>query len=240
MNSSKRAGLVGAMWALLLVGCGGGGSGGSSGGGASTPPSACVTNCSAGTLSTTHAAGNPATGRTYWISLVAAGGGACDACHGTPPSNASFSAAIGANGPYNTLAYYATAPANITTGLNATANAAMATYKAGAVANQDNLSAYFASLMTPVLTNPGNSTWKSGGAYSYQIGAPAATDYLVSTTTYAVTTSAGLTLAVNASGLVTGTLPTVATPTTYTVTLDAINAAATTTTGSVTYTITVQ
>jgi hypothetical protein len=180
----------------------------------------------------------------------------CFICHGATPSDLGFSNgyfAPGTYGPYKTLAYYATSPANITTSVDAAAVTFAATptgaaglmvpSAAGSKTNQNDLSAYFASLMTPVLTNPGNMTWSSGATFSYQIGSPAATDYLVSTTTYSVSATGGLSsLSVSSTGLVTGTLPTVTKATNYTVTLTASNAAATTGTGtgSVSFTLTVQ
>jgi hypothetical protein len=148
--------------------------------------------------------------------------------------------------------YYATNPANFTAGLNATTHTAMLSWNAWSIANQDDLSAYFASFRTPELINPGNSTWASGAAYSYQISAPLTADYLVSTTTYNV--SAGtqtvngpiaLPLSVSATGLVTGTLPIVTTPTTYSVYIYVRNmppggTPVMMTQGSVSYTLTVQ
>ncbi|HLP99079.1 MAG TPA: autotransporter domain-containing protein [Sideroxyarcus sp.] len=149
--------------------------------------------------------------------------------------------------PNKTLAHYATNPANLaaamlvvgSTTITATASGDMTASKDNATtANKEDLSAYFASLLTPVLTNPGNSTMASGAAYSYQIVSAATSDYLVSTTTYGASAT-GITFSVSASGLVTATLPTVAAPTNYTVTLSATNAAAATPTGSVSFTLTV-
>ncbi|MDO8413297.1 MAG: putative Ig domain-containing protein [Gallionellaceae bacterium] len=81
----------------------------------------------------------------------------------------------------------------------------------------------------PVVTNPGTMTATSGSAFSYQI---VATN---SPTSYSIT-AIGLTLGVSVSGLVTGTLPTVTSPTNYSVTLNATNASGT---GSQTFTLTV-
>jgi hypothetical protein len=153
--------------------------------------------------------------------------------------------------------YYATNPANFTAGLNATTHTAMLSWNAWSIANQDDLSAYFASFRTPELINPGNSTWASGAAYSYQISAPLTADYLVSTTTYNAgavhfntnptvpDTSPRLLLSVSATGLVTGTLPIVTTPTTYSVYIYVRNmppggTPVMMTQGSVSYTLTVQ
>ncbi|MDO8413298.1 MAG: autotransporter domain-containing protein [Gallionellaceae bacterium] len=81
----------------------------------------------------------------------------------------------------------------------------------------------------PVVTNPGTMSATSGSAFSYQI---IATN---SPTSYSVT-AAGLTLSVNGSGLVTGTLPAVTSATNYSITLDASSV---TGTGSQTFTLTV-
>ena len=73
-------------------------------------------------------------------------------------------------------------------------------------------------------------TAASGSAFSYQISATN------TPTSYSVTTSAGLTLSVNGSGLVSGTLPAVSSPTNYSVTLNATNV---TGTSSQTFTLTI-
>ena len=80
-----------------------------------------------------------------------------------------------------------------------------------------------------VVTNPGAMTAVSGTAFSYLI---VATN---SPTSYNVT-AAGLALSVSASGLVTGTLPVVTTPTDYSITLSATNVSGT---GSQTFILTV-
>ena len=79
----------------------------------------------------------------------------------------------------------------------------------------------------PVVTNPGPMTAASGAAFSYQIIA-------TNTPTSYIVTAAGLTLNVNGSGLVSGTLPTVTSPTSYSITLNATNVSGT---GSQTFTL---
>ena len=72
----------------------------------------------------------------------------------------------------------------------------------------------------PVITNPGSMTAASGADINYQI---IATN---SPTSYSVA-AAGLTLSVDSSGLVTGILPSVTSPSSYSVTISASNAGGT-------------
>ena len=138
------------------------------------------------------------------------------------------------------LAYYATDPANIATGIAAANSLSMGdpntagTNANKAVTNANDLSAYFASLFAPILTNPGNATLASGSFYSYTIVSSATSDYLVSTTTYGAT---GLPSGVTRTGAtISGTLPTVSTPTNYSITLSAANGSLT---GSTSFTLTI-
>jgi len=215
----------------------------------------------------THAAGNsPSNGQTIWH--VGNGSDyACDQCHSTnfasgppytpyPPTNSNlgsaFAASYGAicdpSCPNKTLAYYATNPGNITSSMQAVGSTTIypsasgdmtATHTNQALNNQNDVSAYFASLMTPSIANPGATTVSAGAAYSYQIVASAATsDYLVSTTTYNAT---NLPTGVTRTGdTISGNVPTSSAPSTYSITLSATNSAASPTTGSATFTLTVK
>lgn len=168
-----------------------------------------------------HAVGSATSGNTYWSST-----GGCTSCHADPPSDASFSTSNGTDGPHHTLAYYATNPANITTGIDEVTNSLMDPYRTSAKSNQNNLSAYFASLIQPVLAAVSDLTLAPGATYpsgTNQI-APASSnaDYLVDTTTYNAT-PLPTGISINASGVISGTAPTSATPFNQIVTLSATN-----------------
>ena len=204
----------------------------------------------------THATGNsPSNGATTWAG--------CASCHvsatnltGIPPDNTVFgntfaatsnpgpaaaACVAAANCPNQTVAYYATNPANITTKVTAAVIPEMAATIPSATSAAD-LSAYFASLQTPVLVNPANASARAGTAYSLQIASSATSDYLVSTTTFAATgLPAGLTI--SSKGLISGTLPNLAATTIYSISVTATNVipvvGTTHTSSAVTYTLTV-
>ncbi|MGB7650053.1 MAG: autotransporter domain-containing protein [Gallionella sp.] len=90
--------------------------------------------------------------------------------------------------------------------------------------NQNNLSAYFASLITPVI-NPQAITAGSGTTYTGSISPDLVQDYLVNSTTYGITAGAGR--VVNAAGNYSGTAPAVTVATLYNITLSATNGALT-------------
>jgi uncharacterized protein YhjY with autotransporter beta-barrel domain len=97
-----------------------------------------------------------------------------------------------------------------------------------AVLNQANLSAYFASTQTPQVQTPLAATGVSGSPFSFQILPVAGSDFFVSSTIFSASATGGLTLSVTQSisapiADVTTTLPIVAVPTTYTITLNAAN-----------------
>ncbi len=168
---------------------------------------------------------SPANGATIY-------GGGCGACHGAAPALFSLSNASATNP--NAASNRGLVATNATTHA-ASMSAGNVTIATNAQ-NSADISAYMASLLTPLLTNPGASTHASGAAYSYQIASAAASDYLVSTTTYAASAT-GLTFNVSTTGLVTATLPNNLTaPQTYSVTLSATNGALT---GSATFNLTV-
>lgn len=205
---------------LGLAACGGS----SSTGGCTMPD--CQSNCAPSTYCAVHSQGDPVKGATFW---AAAG---CDSCHGRLPSDVSFDGSAGDGvGPHYSLAYYASKPSNLQTALGLVTASLMEPYKARTVSNQDHLSAWFASLMTPVLINPSDSILPPG-AYRYQISAPDTADYLVATTTYGVSATGRLNLSVDASGLVSGVLPKATTETTYAITLSARNGGASTGAGT--------
>lgn len=209
----------------------------------------------------THAAGNsPSAGATTWTSCAACHNSASNAT-GIPPDSSVFGTAFvtkyggaacatAGTCPHQPLTYYATNPANITASMNVVGTPP--TYPSGtsdmtvtnqnlAVTNEANLSAYFASLLTPSLTNPGATTLSAGAAYNYQVIASASTaDYLVSTTTYSATNlPSGVTIGTT-TGTISGNVPSASTPSTYNITLNATNASAAPTTGSVSFTLTVK
>lgn len=183
-----------------------------------------------------HSVGTAATGNTYWNS-----GGACSSCHGTPPSNAAFN--IDTGGPHNSHAYYATDPDNITTGVNAVTNANMTAYKTSAINNRNNLSAYFASLLTPVLASKTGLTLAPGATWpdSHQIAPQSGSDFLVDSTTYSAgNLPTGISIS-GSTGVISGNVPSnLTTPLSVTVTLRAINSAASTPTGTTSFSLTVQ
>jgi len=212
-------------------------------------------------LAGTHAAGNPTTGSTSWSTTYG-----CAACHGATPSDASFNAAFATTyattGPNNTLAYYAAAPGNISTGVASApymgSTATVGSYAYNAVTNQNDISAFFATYMSPVLSTPTGGTYASGATYNGTITGATGQDYLVSNTTYSATLGTyagglGCTLFGNCYGTTvvtfttsntgssatfSGTLPTVTSPTTYRILLTATNAN-NGTAGTVQYSITV-
>ncbi|GAB4127394.1 MAG: hypothetical protein Fur0040_10240 [Sideroxydans sp.] len=178
----------------------------------------------------THLKGVPMQGAVLWATR-------CKACHGAVPSDASFDGRAGAGtGPHYPLAYYASDPRHLESALAQVSSGLMVPYQAEVITNQDDLSAFFASLMVPVLSQPADQTVTGGSPYGLQIGAVPGQDYLVATTQYAVSSS--LPLTVNASGWVSGRLPVVSAPTPFTVTLSASNPGAGSAT--VSYTLTVR
>ncbi|MDH2918587.1 MAG: hypothetical protein PXX73_05280, partial [Sideroxydans sp.] len=173
-----------------------------------------------------HAAGAVATGATRWATC--AGG-----CHGGTGAAAPSATAF----VYNTIAYYAQNPANFTNAISNGANriAIQASMGSPATANtnaniaelnQNDLSAYFASLQTPVISHNQVTTVTSGAAYNGAIVPVAGQDYLVNNTTYGIT-PAGSGMSVNTVGALLGSAPAVTVPTNYNITLSAANGALT-------------
>jgi uncharacterized protein YhjY with autotransporter beta-barrel domain/cytochrome c553 len=191
----------------------------------------------------THGAEYPSAGATLWNNN-------CRSCHEPQPTDASFSTVPGGAGPHHTLGYYADNPANIASGISdpgiTPAHMAIAT------ADQANLSAYFAALMTPAIQHNLPGTLASGEAFSGNILPVAGRDYIVINTSLgydsadAATVAAVTALGVKTGGgngnasAVTGTAPVVTTPTTYTIRLKATNPSASPTDGYATWTVTVQ
>ncbi len=160
-----------------------------------------------------HAAGTVATGTSYWTAN-------CSGCHGAPSigTTTAFTGTVATNN----LNYYATLPANITSGATAVGASMSALNLANATANQDNLSAYFASLLTPVITHNQATTVTSGASYNGTISPVARQDYLVNSTTYGIA-AAGSGMGVSGTGALTGSAPAVTVATLYNITLSAAN-----------------
>jgi len=162
-----------------------------------------------------HTLGTVATGSTYWTAN-------CNVCHGAP--SVGTASAFTGTVAIQTLNYYATSPTNITTGATAVGASMSALNLANATANRDNLSAYFASLITPVITAQA-ITVVSGTTYAGSITPVAGQDYLVNNTTYGITAGSGR--VVTAAGNYSGTAPAVTVATLYNITLSATNGALT-------------
>ncbi len=194
-----------------------------------------------------HTVGNPAIGASYWITAKVSGGGGCGSasCHlAAAPSDASFSAATALNVnfalcntagnaacPNHPLSYYANVPAAMTAAMTVvggagTGDMSALTNEPNAVNNQNDLSAYFASLFTPAITHNQATTVSSGAAYNGSILPVTGQDYLVTTTTYGITPAGSGMLVAAATGIISGTAPVVTTPTTYSITLSATNSGA--------------
>ena len=194
-----------------------------------------------------HAAGTPATGSSYWSTAIASGGGGCGGCHlAATPSDAAFSAATATamfskcnnnnatTGnpacPNKPLSFYANGPVAMTTEMAVVGTAGTgdmsAVNEANATANQNDLSAYFASLFTPVITHNQATTVSSGAAFSGSILPVAGSDFLVTSTTYGITPAGSGMAVASTTGAISGTAPVVTTPTTYSITLSATNSGA--------------
>lgn len=215
-------------------------------------------------LATAYAAGDPATGSSDWTSTATAYG--CTGCHGTPQPTASAStgAFSGMGSTVYALSVYANNGANVAGAANpgyspipagntwgCTAGATTATCYMSAKATTlgssttpttaaNDIAAYFASLFSPVLNNPGTFTYGSAATVSISITGT----YFVTSATAGWSTAFSATglpagVSINAStGLISGTTPTVATQTNYSVTVSATNQG-NVTAGTKTFTITV-
>ncbi len=194
-----------------------------------------------------HAVGSATAGATKWATLVSGSSCSTASCHGavvpgvSPTTNGTFGYSSGA------FLTYANSPDDL-------AGSAAAIGGAGGMpqdnidyagSEKNDLSAYLASFVTPELTAIADFTLAPGAPYpntaSRQISPRSGQDYIVNTTTFSAT---GLPtgLGIGAStGVVTGNVPNnFTTPQTFAVTLRAANSAASPTTGTVSFNLTVQ
>ena len=176
--------------------------------------------------------------------------GGCAPCHGTVPGSNGLASGTLLNtltgtdlsntNSVHTIQWYATGGA----AANATAlSTAITTYVGGLTTmasytiNAANMSAWLASYLSPQLATPPNVRLTAGQTGYSQAIAPGANDYLVSTTTYGgsatgtsaiadLTTTGIGTIKVSSSsgnGVISGTAPNSSTPSSYVVTLSALN-----------------
>lgn len=174
-----------------------------------------------------HAGASASSGQTKWSSSLG-----CTSCHIDPPSDASFDGSAGGSGnePNNPLSFYARDPNNISTVVNTTAvsedmgsgNVTLATN------NKEDLSAYFATYITPQLDTINNLTLNPGDSYpstaANQVSPVTGQDYLVDSTTYDDNNTFPTGLGIGSTtGVISGTAPTLTSPFVGTITIRAKN-----------------
>lgn len=174
-----------------------------------------------------HTSGSATTGATAWDT-----GLGCSGCHGAPDDALAFLGAAGTNQPpNNTLAHYANSASNLEAGVTTSQlNGGMTVGNRDlAIANSANLSAYFASLLTPQITVSSTTavTIEPGDSYpsTKQIVPVSGSDFLVNTTTYSAKPGNPLPtgFSIGATGTVTGTATGASAPVTFPVVLRATN-----------------